>query len=695
MAVTKDTKILEVNFNGIPEELKKHANWLLWKLGEPNDKGVRPKLPMNEHGYMFRNWNDTSNLYSYKKVKEAYETGKFDGIGFVPKGTDIIVIDLDNLKEGERLPIEKEIAESGVTELSPSGTGLHVYYKGELPSQLKEHAEKLKGRMVLNHISRQGKNIEIFAINTGYITVTGQLIETEFDDITDDNTRMMFEAIESEYIIPSHNVTKRLSEPSQALGSNPLSESMSDSEIVSILLNKAYIKSKDLHVSELYGGNTSAYGDDLSSADQSLLNEISFYTQDPQQIARIWLNSPLGQRQKTQERSDYVERSVTKAVQNRIEKGNVYTPVNNYNINIDSKSNVTQIEATQTIIQQLEEEHPQKQVSTLIRSFFEDMKGSINTPAISTGFDTLDNILDGGLYEGLYFVGAISSLGKTTMVTQIVDHIASNGQDVIFISLEMSANEIISKGISRLTKINADLNNLPQDCMKSAREITRVEWHKDYTDKAKMNIRESIKDYQKIGEHLWIHEGIGNIGVEEIKAITEAHINRTGTPPVIVIDYLQILAPYSERATDKQNTDKAVLELKRLSRDKKIPVIAISSLNRMSYNDPISMASFKESGAIEYSSDVLLGLQFKGVEKNKQWSENPQQKFDVDKAKEKQVREIELKILKNRNGMTGGVVDFEYTPKFNHFVDRGKRIEDYNIQLNVPEISKTKRAKRG
>lgn len=695
MAVTKDIKILEVNFEGIPNELKKHPHWLLWNLGKANDKGIKAKLPVNEHGYMFKNWNDTGNLYSFDKVKSLYKSGKFDGIGFVPKGTDIIVIDLDNLKAGERLPIEREIAQSSVTELSPSGTGLHVYFKGELPSELKQHAENLKGRMVLNHISRPDKEIEIFAVNTGYITVTGQLIETGFDDITDDNTQLILESIETEYKVPSRNTTERLSEPSQALGSSPLSESMSDSEIVSILLDKAYIKSKDLHVSELYNGNTSMYGDDLSSADQSLLNEISFYTQDPQQIARIWLNSPLGQRQKTQERSDYVERSVTKALQDRIEKGSVYNPVNGYNINIDSNSTVTQIEATQTLIQQLEEEHPQKQVSTLIRSFFEDMKESINTPAISTGFDTLDNILDGGLYEGLYFVGAISSLGKTTMVTQIVDHIASNGQDVIFISLEMSANEIISKGISRLTKINADLNDLPQDCMKSAREITRVEWHKDYTDKAKMNIRESIKDYQKIGEHLWIHEGIGNIGVEEIKAIAEAHINRTGNNPVIVIDYLQILAPYSERATDKQNTDKAVLELKRLSRDKKIPVIAISSLNRMSYNDPISMASFKESGAIEYSSDVLLGLQFKGVEKNNQWSENPQQKFDVDKAKEKQVREIELKILKNRNGMTGGVVDFEYTPKFNHFVDRGKRIEDYHISLDNIEEMKPRKRKRG
>ena len=44
-----------------------------------------------------------------------------------------------------------------------------------------------------------------------------------------------------------------------------------------------------------------------------------------------------------------------------------------------------------------------------------------------------------------------------------------------------------------------------------------------------------------------------------------------------------------------------------------MPVLGISSFNRDNYNNPVGMQSFKESGAIEYSSDVLIGLQFKGV----------------------------------------------------------------------------------
>lgn len=70
------------------------------------------------------------------------------------------------------------------------------------------------------------------------------------------------------------------------------------------------------------------------------------------------------------------------------------------------------------------------------------------------------------------------------------------------------------------------------------------------------------------------------------------------------------------------------------------------------------MEAFKESGAIEYSSDVLLGLQLKGAgEKN----------FDAAEAKEKKPRELELVVLKNRQGPAGKKIPFNYYPMFNYF----------------------------
>lgn len=86
-----------------------------------------------------------------------------------------------------------------------------------------------------------------------------------------------------------------------------------------------------------------------------------------------------------------------------------------------------------------------------LQSFIDGIPESVNTPCISTGFSSLDNVLDGGLYEGLYVIGAISSLGKTTLIAQIADQIAQAGTDVLFFSLEMARNELISKSVSRHT----------------------------------------------------------------------------------------------------------------------------------------------------------------------------------------------------------------------------------------------------
>ena len=72
------------------------------------------------------------------------------------------------------------------------------------------------------------------------------------------------------------------------------------------------------------------------------------------------------------------------------------------------------------------------------------------------------------------------------------------------------------------------------------------------------------------------------------------------------------------------------------------------------------MQAFKESGAIEYSTDVLIGLQLRGV-----GSAN----FDIDQAKSKNPRDVEAVILKNRNGRTGGRIGFDFYAMFNYFAE--------------------------
>ena len=296
-----------------------------------------------------------------------------------------------------------------------------------------------------------------------------------------------------------------------------------------------------------------------------------------------------------------------------------------------------------------------------LQGFIDGITESINTPATPTGFTNLDSTLDGGLYEGLYILGAITSLGKTTLALQIADQIAQSGRDVLIFSLEMARAELMSKSISRLTLLDVLANGGDTRDAKTNRGITTGARYERYSQTELDLIKRAISSYGEYAQHIYIHEGIGDIGTDFIRETVKKHQHYTGQAPVVLVDYVQILAPNDVRATDKQNTDKAVLELKRISRDYKIPVIGISSFNRASYKEEVTLEAFKESGSLEYGSDVLIGLQLKGAgEKN----------FNSTQAKQRNPREVELVILKNRNGSTGNKVDFEYYPLFNYFKEK-------------------------
>ena len=332
----------------------------------------------------------------------------------------------------------------------------------------------------------------------------------------------------------------------------------------------------------------------------------------------------------------------------------------------------------------IKEEYKKTCAASCLQDFLGGITEAANTPAISTGFYNLDELLDGGLYEGLYIMGAISSLGKTTFALQIIEQIAQQGQDVLIFSLEMSRHELIAKSISRLTYLAADNK---RDA-KTTRGITAGARYKKYSQTERALINNALATYKDYAQHIYIHEGIGNIGAEQVKETVQKHISITGNKPVVLIDYLQILAPYEVRASDKQNTDKATLELKRLSRDCKIPVIGISSFNRDNYTAPVNNASFKESGAIEYSADVLIGLQYEGMDYRDGEKDGTRQTRirtlikDMERqAEQGGAQKIQVKVLKNRNGRKGQTV-FDFYAMFNcfkeqsGFVDAGEITED-------------------
>lgn len=295
---------------------------------------------------------------------------------------------------------------------------------------------------------------------------------------------------------------------------------------------------------------------------------------------------------------------------------------------------------------------------------------------ISTGFKSIDSTIDGGLHPtDLVFVGAISSLGKTTFVLQVADNIAAAGHDVLIFSLEMSRDELIAKSISRLTLTTDMKQNQSTEHAKSARGILTGSNYKYYSTREREIIATAIKNYELYANNIRIFASVGAIGADEVRAAAEKHIRATGKHPVIVIDYLQIMKPKDMRASDKQNTDYTVLELKRLARDLRTPIIGISSFNRQNYTDPVNMASFKESGAIEYSSDILLALQYNGMDYREGESEKDRTKRirtlikDMQsKGKEGKAQTLQVKILKARLSPKGETI-IDFYPRYNYFCE--------------------------
>lgn len=319
--------------------------------------------------------------------------------------------------------------------------------------------------------------------------------------------------------------------------------------------------------------------------------------------------------------------------------------------------------------------------SDYVQSFIDHISGK--TAPISTGFKTVDNLLDGGLHPGLIVVGAISSLGKTTFILNLADNIAAAGQDVIVFSLEMSKFELMAKSISRRTFEYCKANKRPMKYAKTNLGISDFDRYDRYDQEEQEIIYGCMDEYQRTAaEHIYVIEGVGNIGTDKIRKDVEDHFALTGNKPVVIVDYMQILAPASDHSTDKQNTDKNVVELKRISRDLNIPVIAISSFNRDNYTAPVSMAAFKESGCIEYTSDVLIGLQYHGMDYQPYTGEKGGQYFETEKDKHRLERiarlietvqansnsgepnDIDIKVLKNRSGKRGAGV-IRYYSMFN------------------------------
>ena len=256
-----------------------------------------------------------------------------------------------------------------------------------------------------------------------------------------------------------------------------------------------------------------------------------------------------------------------------------------------------------------------------LKSDIENMKRYANR---STGFYNID---DNQFFSpGLYVIGATPAAGKTTFCWQLLEQLANNGEKCIYCSYEMSGLELFTKTAARCLFLKDKLTLL------TAAEIRRGGWSKELD-----NIINEVADSNANLQLLELQDE----SVDDLLKLLKPLCNDSEKAPVVCIDYLQII-PHS-KDNIKAGIDDTVRKLKKFQRDTNTTFIVISSFNRTNYSQSVAFESFKESGNIEYTADVVWGLQLNIM--NKTFNRD-----EIDKAKKQQPRQIQLKCLKNRQG---------------------------------------------
>lgn len=275
------------------------------------------------------------------------------------------------------------------------------------------------------------------------------------------------------------------------------------------------------------------------------------------------------------------------------------------------------------------------------------------------GLKAFDDMLGGGLYPGLYVIAAATGFGKSTFCLQLADELASNGEDVVYFSLEMSQDELIARSLSRLTYLKARDKKFARTTRGILQQSIIAGNDRQFINEYTQVYADALSDFENMADKIFYRDGSSDrITIGEVENFVRQLVE-SGRRPFVFIDYLQFLKTDIQNLTDKQQADRVIEALKRLSTRYGITVIAISSINRQSYSSKAGLSALKESGQIEFTGDAVLMIQPAEVA-----DDNAKDKYE--EVLNKEERDLEVVLLKNRYGALGKAY-FKFFAKFNLF----------------------------
>ncbi|MCX8092621.1 MAG: replicative DNA helicase [Candidatus Goldbacteria bacterium] len=292
-----------------------------------------------------------------------------------------------------------------------------------------------------------------------------------------------------------------------------------------------------------------------------------------------------------------------------------------------------------------------KKVRDLVSDVYEEIKKSgLREDALQglpTGFSKIDNFILGLQPENLIIIAARPSVGKTSLAMTIAYHLGvEKKHNILIFSFEMSQNDLIMKFIAACSKVNLHKIRTGRFLTKSQEQhiihalsvLAESSIYIDTDDNDVFDIRSKARDL-----------------MAELK-------RQNKTLDLIIIDYLQLIRP-NEKLPREQQISQISRSLKALARELKVPVIALSQLNReaekretplkkKSTDGPVisypKLSDLRESGAIEQDADVVIFI----ARDAKGEYDATGEYMSGEKFSHKAIK-CKLIIAKNRNGPLG------------------------------------------
>lgn len=253
----------------IPDELRTVAQWICW--GERTRDGKPTKIPLDPDTVTAGSVTDPSTWTDFETALTATADSAVTGLGFVFTDDDPFVgIDLDHCRDADTGQPEawaKTIVDQldSYTEVSPSGTGYHVYVRGELPPG-----------------GNRSGNVELYE-SARFFTVTGDHVPGTPTEIH--NRVAALWTVHAEHIADETAST----EVNANTDATPTGNSLSDED----LLSRARRAKNGEKFTRLWRGDTSGY-DSHSEADMAFACMLAFWTGgDHSQMDRLFRQSGL------------------------------------------------------------------------------------------------------------------------------------------------------------------------------------------------------------------------------------------------------------------------------------------------------------------------------------------------------------------------------------------------------------------